>query len=223
MTATRCAWPGNDPLMLAYHDDEWGVPVHDDRKHFEFLILEGAQAGLSWKTILYKREGYRKAFADFDPAEGRALRCTEGRAAAARREHHPQPPEDRGRDQERQGLSRGPEGVRQLRRVLLAVRRRRPEAESPPRDRRRAGDDTRIGRVQQGSEAARLQLRRLHRHLRAHAGRRHGQRPPRRLLPPPRDQRAAIASQRGFAASARSACWRMKCCSAASSLSVMCA
>ncbi len=67
MTATRCTWPGNDPLMLAYHDDEWGVPVHDDRKHFEFLILEGAQAGLSWKTILYKREGYRKAFSDFDP------------------------------------------------------------------------------------------------------------------------------------------------------------
>jgi DNA-3-methyladenine glycosylase I len=67
MKTTRCTWPGNDPLMLAYHDDEWGVPVHDDRKHFEFLILEGAQAGLSWKTILYKREGYRKAFSDFDP------------------------------------------------------------------------------------------------------------------------------------------------------------
>jgi DNA-3-methyladenine glycosylase I len=67
MKTTRCAWPGDDPLMLAYHDDEWGVPVHDDRKHFEFLILEGAQAGLSWKTILYKREGYRQAFRDFDP------------------------------------------------------------------------------------------------------------------------------------------------------------
>lgn len=52
--------------MIEYHDREWGVPVHDDRKHFEFLILEGAQAGLSWKTILYKREGYRRAFADFD-------------------------------------------------------------------------------------------------------------------------------------------------------------
>jgi len=54
--------------MLDYHDREWGVPVHDDRKHFEFLILEGAQAGLSWKTILYKRDGYRRAFAEFDPA-----------------------------------------------------------------------------------------------------------------------------------------------------------
>ena len=63
----RCAWPSNDPLMLRYHDLEWGVPVHDDRKHFEFLILEGAQAGLSWRTVLHKRDGYRKAFANFDP------------------------------------------------------------------------------------------------------------------------------------------------------------
>jgi DNA-3-methyladenine glycosylase I len=65
---TRCAWVRpDDPLMLQYHDREWGVPVHDDRKHFEFLILEGAQAGLSWTTILRKRENYRRAFADFDP------------------------------------------------------------------------------------------------------------------------------------------------------------
>ena len=64
----RCAWVSNaTPLMLAYHDREWGVPVHDDRKHFEFLILEGAQAGLSWSTVLNKREAYRRAFADFDP------------------------------------------------------------------------------------------------------------------------------------------------------------
>jgi DNA-3-methyladenine glycosylase I len=64
--ASRCDWAA-DPLMWAYHDTEWGVPVHDDRKHFEFLVLEGAQAGLSWSTILRKREGYRRAFADFDP------------------------------------------------------------------------------------------------------------------------------------------------------------
>ena len=64
----RCAWVNlADPLMLAYHDREWGVPVHDDRRHFEFLILEGAQAGLSWSTILNRREGYRRAFSDFDP------------------------------------------------------------------------------------------------------------------------------------------------------------
>jgi len=63
----RCAWPQGDPLMLRYHDEEWGVPVHDDRKHFEFLILEGAQAGLSWRTVLHKRAAYRAAFANFDP------------------------------------------------------------------------------------------------------------------------------------------------------------
>jgi DNA-3-methyladenine glycosylase I len=66
--ATRCPWAGDDPLMVAYHDEEWGVPVHDDRLHFEFMVLEGAQAGLSWRTILHKREGYRRAFAGFDPA-----------------------------------------------------------------------------------------------------------------------------------------------------------
>lgn len=65
----RCEWPGNDPLYLAYHDREWGVPVHDDRKLFEMLILEGAQAGLSWITVLRKRENYRRAFDNFDPAK----------------------------------------------------------------------------------------------------------------------------------------------------------
>src|SRR6266480_7701819 len=64
----RCAWVSKDnPLMLQYHDREWGVPVHDDRKHFEFLVLEGAQAGLSWTIVLKKREGYRRAFDEFDP------------------------------------------------------------------------------------------------------------------------------------------------------------
>ena len=65
--AQRCAWAGTDPLYVAYHDHEWGIPVHDDRRLFEMLVLEGAQAGLSWLTILRKREGYRRAFAGFDP------------------------------------------------------------------------------------------------------------------------------------------------------------
>ena len=65
---TRCTWVGSDnPLMLEYHDREWGVPVHDDRRHFEFLVLEAAQAGLSWSIVLKKREGYRRAFSQFDP------------------------------------------------------------------------------------------------------------------------------------------------------------
>ena len=68
MNKVRCAWPGDDPLYCAYHDEEWGVPLHDDRRLFEFLTLEGAQAGLSWITILRKRENYRAAFDGFDPA-----------------------------------------------------------------------------------------------------------------------------------------------------------
>jgi DNA-3-methyladenine glycosylase I len=66
----RCEWVNaDDPLMVEYHDREWGTPVHDDRKHFEFLVLEAAQAGLSWSTVLRKREGYRRAFSEFDPEE----------------------------------------------------------------------------------------------------------------------------------------------------------
>lgn len=73
----RCPWCLKSELYMRYHDEEWGVPVHDDRIHFEFLVLEGAQAGLSWSTILNKREGYRKNFADFDP--GKVARFTEKR------------------------------------------------------------------------------------------------------------------------------------------------
>ena len=83
---TRCGWAGTDPLYVAYHDTEWGVPVHDDRQLFEMLILEGAQAGLSWITILRKRENYRKAFDGFraerivryDAKKVRALLANEG-------------------------------------------------------------------------------------------------------------------------------------------------
>jgi DNA-3-methyladenine glycosylase I len=78
MSEKRCSWVALDnPLMVRYHDDEWGVPVHEDRKHFEFLVLEGAQAGLSWSIVLNKREGYRRAFSEFDPA--RVARFTEQR------------------------------------------------------------------------------------------------------------------------------------------------
>jgi DNA-3-methyladenine glycosylase I len=76
----RCAWCGDDPLYRAYHDIEWGVPAHDERHLFEMLILEGAQAGLSWITILRKREGYRRAFEGFDPE--RMAGFDEGRIAA---------------------------------------------------------------------------------------------------------------------------------------------
>ena len=64
-----CHWPSNDPLMIEYHDKEWGIPLHNDQKLFEFMLLDAFQAGLSWKTILYRREGFRKAFAGFDPVK----------------------------------------------------------------------------------------------------------------------------------------------------------
>ena len=65
----RCPWPSNDSLMIEYHDKEWGKPLHDDKKLFEFLVLESFQAGLSWRTVLHKRENFRKAFANFDAKE----------------------------------------------------------------------------------------------------------------------------------------------------------
>jgi DNA-3-methyladenine glycosylase I len=78
VSTKRCTWVSiNDPLMLEYHDREWGVPVHEDRKHFEFLVLEAAQAGLSWSIVLKKRDGYRRAFSQFDPEK--VARYTENR------------------------------------------------------------------------------------------------------------------------------------------------
>ena len=78
MATKRCSWVSiNNLLMLQYHDREWGVPVHNDRKHFEFLVLEAAQAGLSWSIVLKKREGYRRAFSEFDPEK--VARYTENR------------------------------------------------------------------------------------------------------------------------------------------------
>ncbi len=78
-TLIRCAWAGDDPLYVSYHDEEWGVPLHDDRRLFEMLVLEGAQAGLSWITILRKRDAYRRAFDEFDAA--RISRYPAGRVA----------------------------------------------------------------------------------------------------------------------------------------------
>ena len=72
-TLQRCGWCSDDPLYIAYHDHEWGQPVHDDRKLFEMLVLEGAQAGLSWITILRKRDNYRRAFHDFEPQRVAAM------------------------------------------------------------------------------------------------------------------------------------------------------
>ena len=115
--------------MAAYHDEEWGVPVHDDRKQFEFLTLESAQAGLSWLVVLRKREAYRRAFADFDPGEGRPLHREANRAAARRPGHHPQPAQDRGRDHQCPPVPRRAGRVRHVRQVHLGLRRRPADSE----------------------------------------------------------------------------------------------
>ena len=75
----RCSWPGDVPQMIEYHDTEWGTPLHDDNKHYEFLVLDAAQAGLSWRTVLLKRENYRRAFDGFDPVK--VARYSEKRVA----------------------------------------------------------------------------------------------------------------------------------------------
>ena len=103
----RCPWgDGADPAYRAYHDEEWGVPIRDERHLFELLILEGAQAGLSWSTILRKREGYRAAFAGFDVARRRGVRRRGRRAAPRRRRDRAQPGEDRRGDRQRAGDAR---------------------------------------------------------------------------------------------------------------------
>ncbi len=105
MSKQRCTWCGDDPLYRTYHDTEWGVPLHDDQSLFEFLILEGAQAGLSWITVLRKRENYRAAFDGFDVA--RIARYDAGKIAntAAGFRHHSQPVEGAGRRDQRAEVS----------------------------------------------------------------------------------------------------------------------
>ena len=176
----RCSWPSN-PLSIRYHDEEWGVPLHDDRVLFEFLILEGAQAGLSWETILQKRENYRAAFDDFDPQ--RIARY----------------------DAEAADLLRNPGIIRNRLKIASAVKNAkaflavqkefgtfdayiwqfvggRPRMNAGARS-RRFRPHRRVRRHEQGPEAPRLQLRRLDDLLRLHASRGHGERSQRRVLP----------------------------------------
>ena len=179
----RCGWAGSDdPLMLDYHDRDWGVPVHDDRMHFEMLILEGAQAGLSWRTILGRRETYRVAFANFDPARvakfGEAdrerLLQTRGSSATARRS-----PRRCGTPRRSWRCSR----ARLVRRLRLGVRRRRAQAQRLPRALRAAPGDRAVEGAQQGPQGARVQLRWAHDLLRLHAVGRPRERPHAGLLP----------------------------------------
>ena len=138
--SARCPWAGSDPLYLRYHDEEWGVPSHDDRHLFEMLILEGAQAGLSWITILRKRAAYRKAFDRFDRAADRqlrreeaAVRCSPTRASCATASRSTARCTNAARVPGRAA------GVRLVRRLPLGLRRRGAEDQPAADDAGRAG------------------------------------------------------------------------------------
>ena len=179
---TRCAWAGTDPLYVSYHDDEWGRPVHDDRRLFEMLILEGAQAGLSWITILRKRPAYRRAFDRFDPKK--VARYTAAKKRALLR--------DPGIVRNRLKIDAAVTNARAFLAVQkefgsfdalrLAVRRRETAGQPSRDDAGGPGADDGVRRAQQRSQEARLQVRRIHHLLRLHAGRGHGGRSHRGLL-----------------------------------------
>ena len=182
----RCPWCESTPLYRAYHDREWGVPVHSDRRWFEMLVLDGAQAGLSWRTILEKRAGYRRAFDRFDPRKVARYDARKVRS-----------------------LLRDPGIVRNRQKVASAVTQR---ARLPRGAARSSGASTAssgasrgaarsrtvagapadpgphaaLGRDERGAAAARIQVRGLDHRLRPDAGGGHGERPPGHLLPPPR-------------------------------------
>ena len=168
----RCGWSysGMSAEYIAYHDQEWGVPVHDDRRLFEFLILEGAQAGLSWSTILRKREGYRESFADFDPVQ---VAKFDSRKVEKLLQF---PGIVRNRLKVAAAITNArcflevQEEFGSFAAIQLAVRRRPADRESMARDVTGAGDVAGVGCVQQGPAAAWLQVRGLHDHVCTHAG-----------------------------------------------------
>ena len=206
-TVKRCAWAGTTkPLMIEYHDKEWGRPVHDDRLLFEFLILEGAQAGLSWETILNKREDYRKAFNNFDArkiarydkAKEKALLQNAGivrnrlKIASA--------------ISNAQAFLAVQKEFGLVRQIYLAIRRRRAASQRPEIAERNPRAHAGIGRDEQRPEEARLSFRRHHHLLRLHAGRRNGERSHGRL-----QLCAGVESRRTCRAKDRGATFKPDC------------
>ena len=178
----RCAWAGDDPLMRAYHDEEWGVPQHDRIRLFEKLSLEGAQAGLSWRTILAKRDGYRRCFAGFDPAKVARFRPARVETLMA----------DPGIVRNRAKITSVLDNAKALLRLerelgefgeyLWSFVDGRPIVNRRRRRRSAPRDDRSLGGIEQGPQAPGLPVRRPDHHVRAHAGDGHGERPHRRLL-----------------------------------------
>src|SRR5665213_2528329 len=174
----RCAWAQSDPLLRAYHDHEWGVPEHDSRALWEKLMLDGFQAGLSWLTVLRKRDAFRNAFRGFDPAI--VARFT---AADVERRcgHHPLARQDPGDHRQRPRLSGDAGQRRGLRRIRVGAGRRQDDRGQRPRAREDAAVRGDVGRT----EGAWIQVRRPCDRLRVDAGGGHRRRPCARLLSAP--------------------------------------
>ena len=166
----RCSWAGATPHMIRYHDSEWGRPVHDDRRLFEMLLLEGAQAGLSWDTVLRRREGYRQAFAGFDPV--RIARFDRMKKSALLRDTRI----IRNRLKiaaavtNARAFLRGPTRLRIIRRLSLAVRGRAADRQPVEAWHRHSCQDPAERSALEGSQTARVSVRRQHDRLCVHAG-----------------------------------------------------
>ncbi len=178
----RCSWGAGDPDYRAYHDDEWGRPVTDDVALYEKLCLEGFQSGLSWLTILRKRENFRRAFAGFDPERGGGLRRRRCPPPARRRRHRAPPGQDRGHHRQRPGHPRGPAAVRLVGRAGVVVRAVPSGPGRPHRAGPAPGQGARVGGPVQDAARSGLQVRRAHHPVRGHAVAGPGQRPPPGLL-----------------------------------------
>jgi hypothetical protein len=167
----RCGWGTSTPAMLAYHDNEWGVPLHDDRKLFELLVLEGAQAGLSWRTILDRRQAYRDTFHGFDIERVARMRDSElekvlTTSGVIRNRLKVYSARD----------NAGGEGNRQLRQLPMGARWRPTDCECLDPDGPGAGADRGLRPDEQGAAQVRLPICGLHHLLRFHAGNRDGER-----------------------------------------------
>ena len=173
----RCRWGASSPDYVAYHDEESGGRVHDHRGLYERMCLEAFQSGLSWLTILRKREAFRAAFAGLRAGQGRRVRRRRRRTPAGRRRDRAQPGEDRRGDRQRERGRRRATG----RWPSCCGRSRRTERPSGRDLRRRAGRHARVDRDGEGAQAPRLPLRRADHRLRADAGVRARQRPPGRM------------------------------------------
>ena len=191
----RCWWPGEDELYVRYHDHEWGRPVTDDRRLFEKICLEGFQSGLSWITILRKRENFRKRLQGFRSRRRRALRRARRAAPAEGRRHRPASRQDRIDDQQREARARADRREGLAGGVLLVVGAGGVEpAEDVSRARAHEDEhDAAVDRAVEGSEEARLDVRRSHHLLCVHAGDGPRQRSRRRLLRARRDRTRAQA------------------------------